>query len=72
MAALVVTMLFPLVLLALLLVMERVEQPLRRAATADALADFQDEQTGAPAGAPPPAGSARRLRLARLVPGLSR
>lgn len=79
MGALILTLLFPLLLLALLLVMERVERPLRQGSLHDELAGFLDTARPEEVEAFISEGFApalerywKRRRLARLIPGLSR
>lgn len=79
MGALIVTLLFPLLLLGLLLGMERVERPLRRHSIADELAGFLDTarpeevETFISEGfAPALERYWKRRRLTRLIPGRPR
>lgn len=79
MVVLAVTVLSPLGWLALLLVMERVERPLRHDAVGEQLTGFleaagpDDLEAFVGEGlAPALDGYWRRRRLARLIPGLSR
>lgn len=79
MRALPLTLLFPLALLLLMLVMERVEQPLRRASVGDQLEAFFDSARPEDVEAFVTEGAApalerywRRRRLGGLLPGRSR
>lgn len=79
MAVLTLALLFPLVLLGLLLAMEQVERPLRRASPTDGLEAFLDAARPEDVEAYISEGLApalerywKRRRLARLIPGLPR
>lgn len=79
MSGLTVALLFPLLLLALLLVMERVERPLRKGSISDQLEGFLDTARPEDVEAFISEGLApalerywRRRRLARRLPGRSR
>ncbi len=79
MRALPLTLLFPLALLGLMLVMERVEAPLRRASVGDQLEAFFDTARPEEVEAFVSEGAApalekywRRRRLGRLLPGRPR
>lgn len=79
MTLLLVALLFPLLLLGLMLAMERVEQPLRRAAVTEQLETFLDSARPDEVEAFISEGFApaldvywRRRRLARLLPGRAR
>ena len=79
MGALVVTLLFPLALLGLLLVMERVERPLRQGSITDDLEGFLDgarpeevEAFISEGFAPALERYWKRRRLTRLLPGRTR
>ena len=79
MGALTLTLLFPLLLLGLMLAMERVERPLRRASPTDELEVFlatagPEEVDAYISEGPAPALERywKRRRLARPIPGLQR
>ena len=79
MAALPLTLAFPLALMLLMLVMERVEQPLRRASVGEQLEAFfdsagpEDVEVFVSEGAAPALERYwRRRRLGRLLPGRAR
>ena len=79
MPLLVVALLLPLLLMALMLVMERVEQPLRRVDVSDQLESFLDRMRPEEVEALISEGFApaldeywRRRRRSRLLPGRSR